>query len=104
DPVHIEVIAGDGWNFGSLMAEADVTVNLPLILPLGNGQFVNIPGGTIVASLTPSPNSPILCQGVLVASVQAVDEVTGARAVSFSFDASQWWDYFAPAYAAGGCS
>lgn len=104
DPVHIEVIAGDGWNMGSLMAEADATATLALTLPLGNGQFVHIPGGRIAVALTPSPNSPILCQGVLFASAQAVDEATGARAVGYSFDASEWWDQIAPEYAPGGCS
>jgi hypothetical protein len=95
DPLYVELIAGDGWNFGAMMAEAYTTASLQLTLPLGNGQSVHVPGGTFSVVLTPSPRSPILCQGVIAASVRVVDTLTGASASSHSLTLWNWWEMFA---------
>jgi hypothetical protein len=103
DPLHVELIAGDAWDSGVMLAQGDTTASLELTLPLGNGQYAHIDGGQFSINLSPSPDSPILCQGVYVASVQVTDTATGARASSASLDISQWWNTFARTYDPAGC-
>jgi hypothetical protein len=94
DPLYVELVAGDGWNSGSLMAEAWTTASLPLSYYWG-GRWVYVAGGTFSVALTPSSRSPILCQGVNAASVRVVDTLTGASASSLSVTLWNWWAEFA---------
>jgi hypothetical protein len=102
DPLHVELVAGDDWNAGKLMAETDTTASLQLNLPLGNGQYVQVPGGTFTVTLTPSPNSPILCQEVFQVIVRVVDTLTGASASATARE-DFFWSSTAPKYDPAQC-
>jgi hypothetical protein len=98
--VHVELISiADG----SVMAEGDTTAGLALTLPLGNNQFVHVPGGDFTLSLTPSPSSPDLCAQVSSARIVAIDEATGLQATSQTLNPLAWWSTNAPGYSTTSC-
>jgi len=90
DPLHIQLIARDGPNAGSVLAEEDITATLDAYLPQGDGQDILVPGGEFGLKLTPSLASELLCQAMTHAVLTAVDTVTGESASSYGADISRW--------------
>ena len=90
DSLHLQLIASDGPNAGSVLAEEDITASLDAYLPQGDGQDLLVPGGEFGIKLTPSLASKLLCQAMTHAVVTAVDTVTGERASSYDADISRW--------------
>jgi hypothetical protein len=90
DPLHLQLIAGDGPNAGSVLAEGDTTASPQTLLELGDGQYVDV-GGQFTISLIADSASPLLCQPMTSAAVTVVDTATGESASSTSVDISEWW-------------
>ena len=90
DPLHLQLIASDGPNAGSVLAEEDITASLDTYIPQGNGQDLLVPGGEFGIKLTPSLASELLCQAMTHAVVTVVDTATGQSASSYGVDISRW--------------
>jgi hypothetical protein len=92
DPVQVELVSLDPSNYGAEMATGDTTASLALTLPLGNGQYVQVPGGTFALQLFPDPGSPVACNWQqTTANVVATDESTGAQTSVGPIYVGGWW-------------
>ena len=90
DLLHLQFIAGDGPNAGSVLAEGDTTASLDAYLPQGDGQDILVPGGEFGIGLTPSLAAPLLCQAMTHAVLTVVDPATRESASTYVVDISRW--------------
>jgi hypothetical protein len=92
DPVHVELVSQDPSSSGSVMAAGDTAASLALNLPLGDGQYARIAGGTFTIALVPDPGVAATCNWQqMTATVVATDQSTGARVSTPLLNVSGWW-------------
>ncbi len=92
DPVHVELIS-ESPDAGPLMAEGNTTASYALTIPLGDGQYVHIPGGSFTIALTPDPSSAVACNWQQMnAFIVATDTSSGARASTAPLAIGAWWE------------
>jgi len=89
DPLYLQLIASDGPNAGSVLAEGDTTASPQTLLELSDGRYVDV-GGQFAISLTADSALPLLCQEMTSATVTVVDTATGESASTSSGEVAKW--------------